>query len=313
MLRGMRRDLVASVLLAIARRGLRAGPDAVAIPPSAAPTSAPVPSPTPTGTRALAERRGPALTWVGDPITVAEAIDRRDHRPRRHGARDRGVFVAPGRARLCPLILPASPAMEPARTTSPGSATAIRSADRPRLRRAGPARDRAPDPARYVRPDRRCRRSPAASSRWATSTTTGQPTARPSRSRRAGATSSSTRSSTPTRPHLDRNAIESFRLDPGARPVATAAEVVKAATGLPEGDRPDPRRLGRCPDARSRRSSRRPRPCRGSRPSTPSGWSATSTRTDNRPVVRTLLVLDGPDGSFFGNVYAVTPEAVVKQ
>ena len=36
-------------------------------------------------------------------------------------------------------------------------------------------------------------------------------------------------------------------------------------------------------------------------------------RTENRPVVKTLLVLDGPDGSFFGNVYAVTPEAVVRQ
>ena len=116
----------------------------------------------------------------------------------------------------------------------------------------------------------------------------------------------------PDAPNLDRNAIESFRLDPGARPVATAAEVVKAATGLPEGI--DRILVGSAVPGRTI-STFEPKAS-----SVPGLTSANAvwlvrylTRTDNRPVVRTLLVLDGPEGSFFGNVYAVTPEAVIKQ
>ena len=114
-------------------------------------------------------------------------------------------------------------------------------------------------------------------------------------------------------PALDRGAIEAIRLDPGARPVATAAEVVKAATGLPQGI--DRVLVGSAVPGAAIASFE---PEASSVPELTSAgavWLVRYlTRTDNRPVVKTLLVLDGPEGSFFGNVFAVLPSGeVVKQ
>jgi hypothetical protein len=116
----------------------------------------------------------------------------------------------------------------------------------------------------------------------------------------------------PDTPNLDRNAIEALRLEPGARPVATAAEVVKAATGLPEGI--DRILVGSAVPGREISTFE---PKASSVPgltSVDTVWLVRYlTRTDERPVARTLLVLDGPEGSFYGNVYAVTPDGVIRQ
>ena len=86
------------------------------------------------------------------------------------------------------------------------------------------------DQARNLRPDRRCRRSPAASSRWATSTTTGPPTARRTRSSACRRNFIVDAILDPDAPSLDRNRDRVVPADRtrDARPVATSpAEVVE--------------------------------------------------------------------------------------
>lgn len=269
-------------------------------------------SPTPSAPGPSPSAAGPALTWVGDPITVAEAIDHRDHHLDDTELAIEGYSWQPAGSVFCPLILPASPAMErcpdnrtwisdrdPGPQTGPDFVEPAQPAIELLIRRDTYAQiPLPPQPGRVI-----------TMGHFDDHRATDCPADQVEACRRNFIVDAIL---DPDTPNLDRNAIESFRLDPAAKPVATAAEVVKAATGLPEGI--DRILVGSAVPG-SAISTYEPKAS-----SVPGLTSVDAvwlvrylTRTDNRPVARTLLVLDGPEGSFYGNVYAVTPDAVVRQ
>jgi hypothetical protein len=253
-----------------------------------------------------------SATWVGDPISVAEAIEHRD------GALDdtelavRGFAWRPAAMISCAL----SPRQSPAQSWCNDNFLWISDADPGPQTTPTFSRPNQPAMSLLVRPDTFAQIPLPPQPGFVTvmghfddHRATDCPTDQVETCRRNFVVDAIL---DPDAPNLDRNAIESFRLDPGARPIATAAEVVKAATGLPEGI---DRILVGSAVAGAAISTFEPKAS-----SVPGLTSAGAvwlvrylTRTDNRPVVRTLLVLDGPEGSFYGNVYAVTPEAVIKQ
>ena len=106
----MRLRLVSPLLLAVAVAACAPGPTpspsrsavSTTVPPTLAPTGTAGPSPS---------TAGPALTWVGDPITVAEAIQHRDTHLDDTELAIAGYAWSPAGSVFCPLILPASPAM----------------------------------------------------------------------------------------------------------------------------------------------------------------------------------------------------------
>ena len=307
----MRLRLVSPLLLTLAVTACAPGPTpspsrsaaSTTVPPTLAPTGTPGPS---------SSSAGPALTWVGDPITVAEAIRHRDTDLDDTELAIAGYAWSPAGSIFCPLILPASPAME----QCPDNLTWISDADPGP--QTGPKFIKPAQPAIPILVRRETYAQLAMPAQPRRVITMGHfddhratdcPTDQVEACRRNFIVDAIL---DPNSPSLDRSAIESFRLDPGAKPVATAAEVVKAATGLPEGI--DRILVGSAVPG-SAISTFEPKAT-----SVPGLTSVDAvwlvrylTRTDERPVVRTLLVLDGPEGSFFGNVYAVTPDAVVKQ
>jgi len=274
-------------------------------PPPSVPASQPPPSPSSTAASA-------AITWVGDPITVTDAIQQRDTDLDDTELAVTGFAWTPAGSVFCPLILPASPAM----TQCPDNLTWISDVDPGP--QTGPKFVEPAQPAiqLLIRPDTYAQiplpPQPGrviAMGHFDDHRSADCPPEQVEACRRNFMVDAIL---DPDAPNLDRAAIESFRLDPGARPIATAAEVVKAATGLPE---EIDRILVASAVPGSGISSYEPKAA-----SVPGLTSATAVwlvrylaRTDNRPVVKTMLVLDGPEGSFFGNVYAVTPDAVVRQ
>ena len=118
MLLGMRRSLVVLGLLVVAVAACAPEPDAVAIAvrgldDRAAERWPPTGTPGPSSSSA-----GPALTWVGDPITVAEAIQHRDTDLDDTELAIAGYAWKPGRVDLLPAHPPGSPAMERMPTTT---------------------------------------------------------------------------------------------------------------------------------------------------------------------------------------------------
>ena len=106
----MRRRLVSPLLLAVAVAACAPGPTPSSS-PSAASTSPPVTSPAPSAASPSPSVASPALTWVGDPITGAEAIQHRDTDLDDTELAIEGYSWRPAGSVYCPLILPASPAM----------------------------------------------------------------------------------------------------------------------------------------------------------------------------------------------------------
>ena len=139
------------------RRGLRAGPDAVA---SAVRRRRPT---APADVAGAQRHPGPSPSERGPGVDVGRRPDHRrrgDRSPRPStsttpSSRSPGMRGSPAGSVFCPLILPASPATEQLPGQSaPGSAIADPGPQTgPEFCEAGPAGDRAPDPARYLCPD----------------------------------------------------------------------------------------------------------------------------------------------------------------
>ena len=115
----------------------------------------------------------------------------------------------------------------------------------------------------------------------------------------------------PDAPALDRTAIDGRQIEPGMQSSTPPAQVVAGVTEIPAGA------------DRILVASRVPGAALGSYEPKAAAIDALSTadavwlirylaRTDNLPVVKTVLVADRAD-SWPGNVFAVTPTAVIKQ
>jgi hypothetical protein len=311
MLRGMRRSLVAMAVLAVALAACAPRPTPSPS-PSAAPTSAAVTSPTPTGAGPSASAAGPALTWVGDPITVAEAIDRRDHHLDDTELTMERYSWRPAGTVYCPLILPASPAMAACpdnlawiSDTDPGPQTgpnfvqptqpAIQLLVRPDTYAQVPL---PPQPGRVI-----------TMGHFDDHRSADCPTDQVDACRRNFIVDAIL---DPDAPALDRTAIDGRQIGSGSTPVATPEQAVAAATSLPAGA---DRILVASPVLGSLIGDFEPKA--SAVPALVNAKAVWLIRylatTDNLPVVKTALVTDGPPETLAGNVYAVTPEAVIKQ
>jgi len=306
----MRRRLVSPLLLAVVVAGCAPGPTPSPS-PSAAPTSAPVTSPAPSAAGPSPTAAGPALTWVGDPITVAEAIQHRDTDLDDTELAIEGYSWRPAGSVYCPLILPASPAM----AVCPDNLAWISDQD--------PGPQTGPDfvePAQpaielLIRPDTYAQLAmPPQPGRVITMGHFDDHRASSCPSDQVEACRRNFMVDAildPDAPALDRSAVDGRRIQSGNAPVATPEQAVAAATSLPAGA---DRILVASPIFGSLVGDYEPKAS-----AVPALMNAKAVwlirylaRTDNLPVVKTALVIDGPPDSLAGNVYAVTPEAIVK-
>jgi hypothetical protein len=301
MLGSMRRHAVSTLVLAMTVAACApTPPPSPALPVPAPPTATPPATPSASATPSAAQHA--VRAWVGDPITVAEAIDHRDHHLDDTELAVEGFAWTPAGTIFCPLILPASPAM----ARCPDDRTWISDAD--------PGPQTGPD---FVKPNQPAIELLVRPDTYAQVPLPPQP-ARvialghfdDHRSGDCPPGAACRRNFLvdaildPDNPSLDRAAIDGRQIESGLTTGLTAADAVQLATGLlPGADgivvaspvpgtalaRYEPRAKGV-----------------GGLTSSDAVWLIRYlARTDNRPVLKTVLVADRSD-LLAGNVFTVS-------
>jgi hypothetical protein len=264
-------------------------------------------SPTPGSTPSPAEQA--STTWVGDPITVAEAIDHRDHDLDDTELAVAGWAWTPAGSVFCPLVVPSSPAME----HCPDNLTWI--SDRDPGPQTGPKFVSPAQPAMtlLIRPDT-----------YAQLPLPPQPGKvivmghfddHRANDCPAGQVDDCRRNFIvdaildPDAPALDRSLIDGRQIEPGTTSRGTPASVVEGATGVPPGA---DRILVASPVPGAALASYEPKAAGvDALTSAQDVWLIRYlARTNNRPVVKTVLVADRTDLSA-GNVFVVLPSGEV--
>ncbi len=277
-------------------------------PPPTSPPSNPSPVATIAATPGAAPSAAirPATTWVGAPITVAEAVDHRDHHLDDTELAVAGFAWRPAGSIYCPAILLVSPAME----QCPDNLTWISDVD--------PGPQTGPE---FIEPDQPAIELLVRPDTYAQVPLPPQPgrvivLGHFDDHRSADCPQAADCKHNflvdaildPHAPSLDRGAVDGRQIESGLTTMFTAQNVVKTATGLlPGADRV----VVASPVSGKTVASYEPRANFGALTTSNAVWLIRYLgRTDNRPVLKTVLIADRSD-LLAGYVFPMTRDTEV--